>query len=155
MRRYLLSALTVIAALVAATGASAGPNGSDEGVMCVLNTQLSAAEETTGSTSTATGHAQIKVRNDGTIEWDVFVLNPDGETFVAGHVHRALVGVAGPVVQPLHMSGATDDKQIRDTGEASPSIAGLGAAICADPAAYYVNYHTTAFTGGAIRGQLG
>jgi len=153
MRRYLLCVLTVIAALVAATSATAGPNGSDEATMCVLNTQLSAAEETTGSTSTASGHAQIKVRNDGTIEWNVFVLNPDGETFTAGHIHLAPVGVAGPVVQPLHMSGNTTDMQIRDTGEASP--ADLGAAICANPSAYYVNYHTTAFSGGAIRGQLG
>src|SRR5512132_1500365 len=98
MRRYLLYVLTVIAALVAATSAAAGPDGSDEGTMCVLNTRLSAAEETTGSTSTASGYAQIKVRNDGTIEWDVFVLNPDGETFVAGHIHQAPVDVAGPVV---------------------------------------------------------
>jgi hypothetical protein len=153
MRRYLLYVLLVVTALAAAATASAGPTGSDEGTMCVLNTQLSAAEETTGSTSTASGHAQIKVRNDGTIEWNVFVLNPDAETFVAGHIHRAPAGVAGPVVQGTHESGATTDMQIRDTGEASP--AGLGAAICADPAAYYVNYHTTAFPGGAIRGQLG
>jgi hypothetical protein len=154
MTRYLLYGVSVVAALVLVTAASAGPNGSDEGTMCVLNTQLSAANETTGSTSTATGHAQIKVRNNGTIEWNVFVLNPDAETFVAGHIHRAPAGVAGPVVQPLHTSGATDDRQIRDTSETS-TAGGLGAAICADPSAYYVNYHTTAFPGGAIRGQLG
>jgi hypothetical protein len=120
--------------------------------MCVLNTRLLAANETTGSTSTASGNAQIKVRNDGTIEWLVFVLNPDGETFVAGHVHLAPVGVAGPVVLPLHLSGATTDKQIVDTGAAQD--AGLGEAICANPSNYYVNYHTTAFPGGAVRGQL-
>jgi hypothetical protein len=153
MTRRFLYVVSVVAALVAVSAASAGPNGSNDGTMCVLNTQLSAADETTGSTSTASGHAQIKVRNDGTIEWNVFVLNPDAETFVAGHIHRAPAGVAGPVVQPTHMSGATTDMQIRDTGEASP--AGLGEAICADPSAYYVNYHTTAFPGGAIRGQLG
>jgi hypothetical protein len=106
-----------------------------------------------GHISTASGHAQIKVRNDGTIEWNVFVLNPAGETFIAGHIHRAPAGVAGPVVQPLHMSGATTDMQIRDVGEASNPT--LGSAICADPSAYYVNYHTTTFPGGAIRGQLG
>jgi len=121
--------------------------------MCVFNTQLLAGNETTGSTSTASGHAQIKVRNDGTIEWNVFVLNPDGETFVAGHIHHAPAGVAGPVVQPLHTSGATTDKQIVDTGEAAN--AALGEAICASPSDYYVNYHTTAFPGGAVRGQLG
>ncbi len=154
MSRRLLYALSVVVALVAATAASAGPNGSDEGTMCVQNTQLNAGNETTGSNSTATGHAQIKVRNDGTIEWKVFVLNPDEETFTAGHVHIAPAGIAGPVVLPLHSGGTTTVRQIRDSGESSTAGA-LGEAICANPSAYYVNYHTTAFPGGAIRGQLG
>src|SRR5919197_589159 len=151
MRRSVLWLTALLLALIAVTSAAAGPNGSDDGTMCVFNTRLLAANETTGSTSTASGHAQIKVRNDGTIEWKVFVLNPDAETFVAGHIHIGPVNVAGPVVQTLHMSGATTDMQIIDTGEASN--AALGEAICANPAAYYVNYHTTAFPGGAIRGQ--
>jgi hypothetical protein len=154
MRRSLVGIVALLVFAGAVASASAGPNGSDEGTMCVQNTQLLAGNETTGSTSTATGHAQIKVRNDGTIEWNVFVLNPDGETFVAGHIHIAPAGVAGPVVLPLHTSGATTDRQIIDTGESS-SAGTLGAAICANPANYYVNYHTTAFPGGAIRGQLG
>ncbi|HEX9380931.1 MAG TPA: CHRD domain-containing protein [Gaiellaceae bacterium] len=152
-RRYFLAA-TLLAALAGVAPAVAGPNGSDDGTMCVQNTRLLAENETTGSTSTATGHAQIKVRNDGTIEWKVFVLNPDQETFVAGHIHLAPAGVAGPVVLPLHTSGATTDVQIRDSAEAS-GMSTLGTAICANPEAYYVNYHTTAFPGGAVRGQLG
>ena len=154
MRRCLVAVLAVVAVLGTVTSASAGPNGSDEGTMCVQNTRLAAENETTGSTSTASGHAQIKVRNDGTIEWNVFVLNPDGENFVAGHVHLAPAGVPGPVVLPLHTSGPTTEHQIIDTGESSTAGA-LGEAICANPSDYYVNYHTTAFPGGAIRGQLG
>ena len=154
MRRRLLYALAVVAALAAATTASAGPNGSDQGTMCVQNTQLRAENETTGSTSTAKGHAQIKVRNDGTIEWKVFILNPNGENFVAGHIHLAPAGSPGPVVQTLHTSGPTMARQIRDRGETSTNAA-LGMAICANPSAYYVNYHTSAFPLGAIRGQLG
>lgn len=153
MRRAFIAVLALLAAVGVVASASAGPNGGDEGTMCVQNTQLAAENETTGSTSTATGHAQIKVRNDGTIEWKVFVLNPDGENFIAGHVHRAPAGVAGPVVLPLHTSGPTTDRQIRDSGEST--VGSLGAAICADPSNYYVNYHTTAFPGGAVRGQLG
>ena len=154
MSRYLLYVLSVVAALVGVATASAGPNGSDEGTMCVLNTRLLAENETTGSTSTATGNAQIKVRNDGTIEWNVFILNPDAETFFAGHIHKAPAGSAAPPIQTLHTGGTTTDRQIHDTGETSTAGA-LGEALCADPAGYYVNYHTTAFPGGAVRGQLG
>jgi hypothetical protein len=154
-RRSLIAAtLLVLAALAAVGPAGAKPGGSDQGTMCVHNTRLAAANETTGSTSTARGHAQIKVRNDGAIEWKVFVLNRAGETFTAGHVHLGPAGVAGAVVLPLHTGAATTARHIRDRGESSTSGT-LGAAICANPSNYYVNYHTTVFPGGAIRGQLG
>ena len=154
MHRRSLLAATVLAALATVGTAGARPDGGDQGTMCVHNTRLVAANETTGSTSTAKGHAQMKVQNDGAIQWKVFVLNRDGETFFAGHVHVGLVGVAGPVVLPLHLGPATTARQIRDRGESSASTT-LGAAICTNPSNYYVNYHTTAFPGGAIRGQLG
>ena len=156
-QRFLITA-ALLAGLVAVGPAGAGPGGSksSQGTMCVQNTRLVAANETTGSTSTAKGHAQIKVGNDGTVEWKVFVLNRGGETFVAGHVHVGPVGVAGPVVLPLHLGAATSARHIRDRGESStPTSITLGTAICAHPSNYYVNYHTTAFPGGAIRGQLG
>jgi hypothetical protein len=154
MQRRSLIAATLLAALAGVGPAGAQPSGGDQGVMCVHNTGLAAANETTGSTSTAKGHAQIKVRNDGTIEWKVFVLNRGGEGFFAGHVHVGAAGVAGPIVLPLHLGAATTARHIRDRGESSTSGT-LGAAICANPSNYYVNYHTTVFPGGAIRGQLG
>ena len=153
LRRSLIAA-TLLAALAAVGPAGAQPGGGDQGTMCVHNTRLVAANETTGSISTAKGHAQIKVRNDGTIEWKVFVLNRAGETFTAGHIHLGLAGVAGGVVLTLHTGAATTARHIRDRGESSTSGT-LGAAICTTPSNYYVNYHTTAFPGGAIRGQLG
>jgi hypothetical protein len=121
--------------------------------MCVFTTQLRAENEVPGSTSPATGATQIKVRNDGTIEFHTHILNPDKETFVAGHIHLAPAGVAGPVVQPLFVDGPTSERQIIQSGEVSNPA--LGAAICANPSAYYVNYHTTLFPAGATRGQLG
>jgi hypothetical protein len=39
-------------------------------------------------------------------------------------------------------------------GTATPNPGTTGADLCQSPSAYYVNYHTTAFPGGAIRGQL-
>ena len=124
--------------------------------MCVLHARLTTTNETTGSTSTARGHTQIKVRANGTIEFKTHILNQDGETFVAGHIHQAPVGVAGPIVVPLFVSPtpATNARHIRQSGVATPHADTTGAALCTNPSAYYVNYHTTAFTGGAIRGQL-
>ena len=129
---------------------------SDLGVMCVLHAKLAAKNETTGSTSTAKGHTLIKVRNDGTIEFKTQINNKNHETFVAGHIHLAPVGVAGPVVVPLFVAPAppTNARHIKQSGMATPNAGTTGAALCQNPSAYYVNYHTTAFPGGAIRGQL-
>jgi hypothetical protein len=123
--------------------------------MCVLNTQLSAKNETTGSTSTATGHAQIKVWRDGSITYKTQVMNPNHETFVAGHIHQAAVGVAGAIVVPLFGGSTTSQAHIKLSGTATPNAGVTGAAICQTPSAYYVNFHTTAYPAGAIRGQLG
>ena len=155
MRKYLLvgliAGLTTFVGLTAA--AVAGPDGSDQATMCVYTTQLRTENEVPPRSAASFGHTQIKVRNDGTIEFKTHIVNPAGETFVAGHIHSAPAGVNGPVVQSLFQGGPTSDEQIMQSGEvANPT---LGAAICANPSAYYVNYHTTQFPGGAIRGQLG
>jgi hypothetical protein len=152
MRRAALLLFTLATfAFPAAT--AAGPSGSDQATMCVFTTQLRAENEVPGSTSPATGATQIKVRNDGTIEFKTHILNPDNETFVAGHIHVAPAGVAGPVVQSLFVDGPTSDRQIMQSGDVSNPA--LGAAICANPSGYYVNYHSTTFPAGATRGQLG
>jgi hypothetical protein len=154
MRRLLVS--FVLAGSIAVVAASLATAKNGHGVMCVLHAKLSAANETTGSTSVATGHTQIKVRNDGTIWFKTTILNPKAETFVAGHIHLAPTGVAGAVVVPLFVapSPATNATHIRQHGQATPSAGTTGAGLCANPSAYYVNYHTTAFQAGAIRGQL-
>jgi hypothetical protein len=150
MRRIICVAAACLVAATAA-GAATAKNG---GVMCVLSTQMNAKNETTGSTSTATGHAQIKVWNDGTITFKTQIFNPSHETFVAGHIHLGPVGVAGAIVVPLFGGPPTTSGHIKQSGVATPNAGTTGAAICQNPSAYYVNYHTTAFLGGAIRGQL-
>ena len=151
MRRLLISLATACLVVGTAIGAATAKNG---GLMCVLNAQLNATNETTGSISTATGHAQVKVWNDGTIRFKTQIFNPDHETFIAGHVHQAPVGVAGGIVVPLFGGPATTASHIKLRGVATPNTGTTGAALCQNPSAYYVNYHTTAFPGGAIRGQL-
>ncbi|HYZ75975.1 MAG TPA: CHRD domain-containing protein [Gaiellaceae bacterium] len=154
MRRLILClAAACLAVVLTASGAPA-KNG--KGTLCVLHAKLTATAETTGSTSVAKGHTTIKVRANGTIEFKTKILNKAHETFVAGHIHQAPVGVAGPIVVPLFVapSPPTSARQIKQSGIATPNAGTTGAALCANPSAYYVNYHTTAFPGGAIRGQL-
>jgi CHRD domain len=155
MRRLILCLVAVCA--VALAMANTAPAKSGHGVMCVLHAKLAASSETTGSTSAAKGHTLIKVRNDGTIEFKTQINNRNHETFNAGHIHQAPVGVAGDIVVPLFVAPApaTNARHIKQSGVATPNAGTTGAALCQNPSAYYVNYHTTAFPGGAIRGQLG
>jgi len=154
MRRLLFC--LVAACAVVALSASAAPAKNGNGVMCVLHAKLAAKNETPATTSAAKGHTLIKVRTNGTIEFKTHILNKARETFAAGHIHQAPVGVPGPIVVPLFVSPtpATNARHIKQSGVATPNAGTTGAALCTNPSAYYVNYHTTAFTGGAIRGQL-
>jgi hypothetical protein len=152
MRRLTLCLLAACAA--AAVAASTAPAKKDRGTMCVLHARLTAKSETTGSTSSAKGFTQIKVRNDGTISFKTKINNRNQETFAAGHIHQAPVGTAGPIVVPLFVALPTSARHIKQRGTATPNPGTTGAKLCQNPSAYYVNYHTTAFQGGAIRGQL-
>ena len=147
-----------------ATVATAGPEGSDQGTACVFNTALDPANEVraTPNTSVASGHAQIKVRNDGTIEFKVFILNPANEDFRVGHIHgpASATANAGIVVDLLGGPAGgspTSETTITLMGEgvaratAPPNIAGL---LCQTPENFYVNFHTATEPSGAIRGQL-
>src|SRR5436190_16046149 len=150
MRRVLclVAACAVVVSVASAAAAKSG-----QSTMCVLHAKLWAKNETTGSTSQAKGHTLIKVRSDGAIEFKTQINNKQGETFVAGHVHQAPVGIAGPIVVPLFAT-TTSARHIRQSEIATPNAGTTGSNLCENPSAYYVNYHTTAFPGGAIRGQL-
>jgi hypothetical protein len=154
MRRLILC--LAVGCMAVGLGAGAAPAKSPKGTMCVLHAKLTAKSETTGSTSVAKGHTLIKVRADGTIRFRTKILNKAHETFFAGHIHEAPVGSAGSIVVPLFVppASATGARQIKQSGLATPNAGTTGAELCQNPSAFYVNYHTTAFTGGAIRGQL-
>lgn len=146
----------------AGAAAAAGVTGSSgDRTLCVLVTRLSWENEvrTAANTndptveSTATGHAQVKVRTDGPLEIKVFILNQDAERFTAGHIHEAPAGVNGPVVVPLFSGESSGEHFVQHAEVAVPE--GFDRAdLCADPSAYYVNYHTTQDPVGATRGQL-
>ena len=66
----------------------------------------------------------------------------------AMHVHKGAKGANGAVVVTL------DVKSINGDSICAKGTAAVAAAIAADPAGYYVNIHTPAAPGGALRGQL-
>ena len=127
MRRLIVG--IVVACIVAAPTPSVAPAKSGKGTMCVLHAKLAAKNETTGSTSTATGHTLIKVRSGEAIEFKTQIKNKNHETFVAGHIHQAPVGVAGPIVVPLFIAPAppTSARHIKQSGIATPNAGTTGA----------------------------
>src|ERR671939_1265796 len=160
MRRLITAGLVLVALAIPATTAAGNGNGkskgSGNGVACVLHAKLNAHEA--GTTSQAKGHTLIKVRRNGTVEYKTHILNKGGETFTAGHIHQAPPGQNGPLVFPLFRSftAPTNARQIRDRGvvpAATPADQQFATALCQNPSAYYVNYHSTQSPAGAIRGQ--
>ena len=77
--------------------------------------------------------------------------NIDG-TVVAAHIHLAPAGVPGAVVVPLFSGSFAGTAMLRGCVPAN----GLADDILANPAAYYVNIHSSPnFPAGAVRSQLG
>ena len=66
----------------------------------------------------------------------------------AMHIHKGASGANGAVVVTL------DVKSINGDSICAKGTAAVAGAIAADPAGYYVNIHTPAAPGGALRGQL-
>ncbi|MBO9603216.1 MAG: CHRD domain-containing protein [Novosphingobium sp.] len=69
-------------------------------------------------------------------------------TPTAAHVHKGAAGVAGPPVIMLQTPTTLH------AAACAPVTPDLAADLVAHPADYYVNVHTAAFPGGAIRAQL-
>lgn len=97
-----------------------------------------------------TGTALITVnRGLRTICWETTVANITLPA-TASHIHKAGVGVRGPIVVTLSPPGSTGYA----TGCSSDVDAGLLRDILQNPASYYVNVHTTDYPASAIRAQM-
>jgi CHRD domain len=151
--KRLLTVLVLAAALVALGAAPAGAQ--DESTpKCLLFTTLTPGEEVPPTTSRAFGFTVVHIEGT-TLRFSTLIVNLARETFIAGHIHVGAAGVNGPVVVSL-FTGPSDARFIAQAESREISLM-LAGQICDDPgpAGFYVNYHTTAFPGGAIRGQLG
>ena len=167
MRAVSVCAILAVAACVdqaptnVASNASRTPSFSltREAHPTVFNVQLRSENEPNGaSTSESKGHAQVKVYDDGTIEFTFTVNNKSGETFTRSHIHKGAAGVNGAIhwdfLEPADPATSISDQPAQLRGIARARAAAVLADLLANPSGYYVNVHSSAFPGGAVRGQL-
>jgi hypothetical protein len=138
----LLGALTIVGLLASAPAAHA--------VQRITVTMTGAAERPGPGDPDGTGTASFTFnRGLGEVCFDIEVTGITLPT-IGAHIHLAPVTDFGPVVVPLTPPD--------ETGTSSGCVdvdPALVKAITKDPAAYYVNVHTTDFPAGALRAQLG
>jgi hypothetical protein len=144
---------------IAATQTPSFSLASDAAPSTVFDVQLRPENEPNGaSTSESKGHAQVKVFEDGTMEFTFTVNNKSGETYTRAHIHKAPAGVNGPIHWDFLEAGnpvaSINDQPSQLRGVARPRAAAVLADLLAHPDQYYVNVHSTVFPGGAMRGQL-
>ena len=98
----------------------------------------------------SSGVGRFSLAADGTLSWEIAVR--DIADITAAHIHKGAPGTNGPPVITLFDGTGTFDPDNPISGDdllTDEQIADLLAGN------YYVNVHTTANTGGQIRGQIG
>jgi hypothetical protein len=132
-----------------------------------INVIINGGQEVPVVTTTVTGTATIELLSDGTIEYLVTLLNPDGKALLGesgAHIHCAAIGANGPVVaflaqpvaggdltSPLVLSGTIDAAGILDD-TCGATIDLLYGNIREGRA--YINVHSTENPDGEVRGQI-
>jgi hypothetical protein len=114
---------------------------------------INAAQETTGSTSSATGSAVLLYHVDtNTFDLEVVVQNFP-HPLTNSHIHEGPMGVAGPVVTGLgdETSYTRDGDTLRGT---FTNVKHLGTPLTLLQNGAYINFHTADWPGGEVRGQL-
>ena len=98
--------------------------------------------------SDGSGTAVVRVDpRQAQVCWDVYARQIDRP--IAAHIHRGAEGVAGPPVVTLTTPG--EDGRSQGCINVDPTLA---RELSMQAHAFYMNVHTSAFPGGAIRGQL-
>jgi hypothetical protein len=156
-----------IVAVVLLAGAGIGANGSGQ----KFEAELTGAEEVPPVVTETRGQADLRLNEDETkLEFELEVR--DGIRVRQSHIHCAPKGVNGPVVVFLagnHNPGWdvdgrwVDNATATDTNVIPPAAGGTcphvinnlrDLAVAMRAGDTYVNVHTTANTGGEIRGQI-
>ncbi len=117
-----------------------------------LGAVLTGSQETPPNTNAGFGNATVvfdSTRSNITVTITVANLGSPINNF---HIHEAAAGAAGNVVENLiALGGVFTGGTMTGTFPIDSAVAGR---MVANPGGFYVNVHTTAFPGGAIRGQL-
>jgi hypothetical protein len=179
--RHWQALIAVVAVAACADEPSTGPArfapslslGSERAPPVVLNTQMRWELEfpVPAIFSESKGHAQIKVLADGTVESKVLINNKSEESVLFGHIHHLNPGAqTGPVIwwltSPVGAALNLTERHLefRQRGifvSGPPPIqqhfateAAALAALLANPASFYVNFHSAALPAGFARGFL-
>lgn len=111
-----------------------------------LSTTLTGAQEVPAGDPDGSGVAVVRI-NGTTLTYTLLVTNIATPT--GAHIHRGIAGTSSGIVvnlNPTFVGGTATGSVTVDQAPATE--------IATNPAAFYVNVHTTEFTDGAIRGQL-
>ncbi len=139
----------VVLGVVLALGLAQATNGA--AAIIPLSSFLNGAQETPPNTSPAIGAAALQLDNaTGNLTWNIVYAGLQG-TPTAAHFHQAQAGLAGPIVQGIGLSstagspfGILTGSAILNAVQQSNLLSGL----------WYINIHSSLFTGGEIRGQV-
>ena len=127
--------------------------------------ELKASNETppiTDAEASCSGTATVTLSTTS-VKFDVSITGCPATTAInIGHIHEGAAGVAGPVkistglaAGDLTLTGGAVTFSRTATPSGPPAWdAALITAIMANPAGYYVNFHSSVHGGGVIRGQL-
>ena len=142
-RRVLISTASSIVLAVLLAGSALAQGGAPRVAT------LSGANEVPPADPDGSGSATITLNvGQATVCWD-YSVRDIATPYTGAHIHRAPVGVNGPVVVPLSLPDAAGNASGCRTADPA-----LIQAIIDFPQSYYVNVHNSTYPGGAIRGQL-
>jgi hypothetical protein len=136
--------------LIGVVGAGAQGGGQSKALFAVLTGKKEVSAEGDRGVGDRNGRGSFAATFDGN-ELCYGLTNKNIQTPVAAHIHRGSPRVAGEVVVPLEQPETGNPGASSDCVEVEGDLA---RAIRRNPHRYYVNVHTEAFPGGAIRGQL-
>ena len=166
-----LLALTVAAGIVAAAcgGTAAAPSPSPTPSPTaspsptpanVFKAELKSSNENppiSDAEGSCAGTATVTFTGTST-KFDVTITGCPATTAInIGHIHEGATGVNGPVkIDSTLKAGelTLTNGSVTFTRTNSASDPAVIAAVMANPAGYYVNFHSTLHVGGVIRGQL-